>query len=250
MKNQCYKDLRLLTKVTCNFLTIVVAVIAVHPGAAQGQPTALSPGLSRLSGTDSSSHIEYVRLFVEGAPVSPSSSSSLAKPRALSDSEASGAALAAASLSSHSVEHSDATIGPTLIAQCTRRPSGKLAFELLANFGGVSDVAYYPPWTPTNSSDRFPPRLEKAAITMDFLGYTHVKPVKRQWESLLQPVGEYRYNPPSAGSSNLEDSTYYLRFLLALPTLRLTLNQKAAEFNTAALLDQVRKEPLCKASLL
>jgi hypothetical protein len=119
MKKQCYKDLRLLTKVTCNFLTIVVALIPVHLAVAQGQQTALSPGLSRLSGTDSSSHI-----------------------------------------------------------------------------------------------------------------------------------GEYRYNPPSAGSTNLEDSTYYLRFLLALPTLRLTLNQKAAEFNTAALLDRVRKEPLCKASLL
>jgi hypothetical protein len=63
-------------------------------------------------------------------------------------------------------------------------------------------------------------------------------------------VGQYRYNPPSAGSSNLEDSTYYLRFLVALPTLRLTLAQHAAEFNTTALLDQIRKEPLCKASLL
>jgi hypothetical protein len=250
MKNQCYKDLRLLTKVTCNFLTIVVAVIAVHPGAGQGQQTALSPELSRLSGTDSSSHIEYVRLFVEGSPVLPPGGSSLAKPTLQSDSEPLGAALGVASPSSDPVEHPVSTIGPSLIAQCTRRPSGKLAFELLANFGGVSDVAYYPPWTPANSSDLFPPLLEKATITMDFLGYTHVKPVKRQWEALLQPVGEYRYNAPSAGSSNLEDSTYYLRFLLALPTLRLTLNQKVAEFNTTALLDQIRKEPLCKASLL
>jgi hypothetical protein len=63
-------------------------------------------------------------------------------------------------------------------------------------------------------------------------------------------LGSSSYNPPPVGSSNLEDSTYYLRFLLALPTLRLTLNQKAAEFNTASLLDQIRKEPLCKASLL
>jgi hypothetical protein len=246
MKKQCYKDLRLLTKVTCTFLTIVVVLIAVHPGAAHGQQTALSPGLSRVSGTDSSSHIEYVRLFVAGSPVSPQGSPSFAEPRLQSDPNP----LAVASLSSHSVEHSDATIGPTLIAQCTRRPSGKLAFELLANFGGVSDVAYYPPWTPANSSDLFPPQLEKATITMDFLGYTHVKPVKRQWEALLQPAGEYRYNAPSTGSSNLEDSTYYLRFLLALPTLRLTLNQKVAEFNTTALLDQIRREPLCKASLL
>jgi hypothetical protein len=145
---------------------------------------------------------------------------------------------------------SSSTNAPTLIAQCTRRPSGKLAFELLADFGGVSDLAYYPPWTPANSGDIFPPRLEKPTITMEFLGYTHVKPVKRQWEALLQPVGEYRYSVPSAGSSNMEDSTYYLRFLIALPTLRLTLANKSAEFNTTSLLEQIRKEPLCKASLL
>jgi hypothetical protein len=137
-----------------------------------------------------------------------------------------------------------------LIAQCTRNPSGKLIFELLANFGGVEDLAYYPPWRPTDSRDLFPPRFQKPNITMEFLGYTHVKPVKRQWEALLQPIGQYRYNPPSGGSSNMEDSTYYLRFLLALPTLRLTLADKTAEFRTTPFLDQIRKEPLCKASLL
>jgi hypothetical protein len=35
-----------------------------------------------------------------------------------------------------------------------------------------------------------------------------------------------------------------------LSTPRLTLNQKVAEFSTIALLDQVRREPLCKALLL
>jgi hypothetical protein len=145
---------------------------------------------------------------------------------------------------------SSSTIAPTLIAQCTRKPSGKLGFELLANFGGVSDLAYYPPWTPANSGDIFPPRLEKPIITMEFLGYTHVKPVKRQWEALLHPVGEYRYSAPASGSNNMEDSTYYLRFLIALPTLRLSLAGKTAEFHTAPLLDQIRKEPLCRASLL
>jgi hypothetical protein len=135
-----------------------------------------------------------------------------------------------------------------LIAQCTRNPSGKLAFELLANFGGVENLAYYPPWRPADSL--FPPQLQKLNITMEFLGYTHVKPVKRQWEALLQPVGQYRYNPPLGGSNNMEDSTYYLRFLLALPTLRLTLADKTAEFRTTPLLDQIRREPLCKASLL
>jgi hypothetical protein len=250
MKKQCYKELHLLTKVTCNFLTIVVAVAPAHLGAAQSQLTALSPGLNRLSGIDQSSRIEYVRLFLDGILLPPSGGA-FATLTVRSDSEPSSAApLAVSSSPSGSAAASPSTIVPTLVAQCTRKPSGKLAFELLSNFGGVSDLTYYPPWTPANSSDLFPPRLEKPAITMEFLGYTHVKPVKRQWEALLQPVGQYRYNPPSAGSSNMEDSTYYLRFLVALPTLRLTLVGKAVEFNTTALLDQIRKEPLCKASLL
>jgi hypothetical protein len=59
----------------------------------------------------------------------------------------------------------------------------------LANFGDVSDLAYYPPWTPANSYDLFAPSLQKAAITMEFLGYSHVKPVKLQWEVLLKPAG-------------------------------------------------------------
>jgi hypothetical protein len=249
MKKQCYKDLCFLTKVTCNFLTIVAAFFFPRHTTAQVPQTALLPGLNRLSGIDQTSRIEYVRLFLDGILLP--SGVSFAPVPVQSDSELSRAAsLAANSSPSGSVAPSPSKVVPTLVAQCTRKPSGKLAFELLANFGGVSDLAYYPPWTRTNSGDLFPPRLEKPAITMEFLGYTHVKPVKRQWEALLQPVGQFRYNPPSAGSSNMEDSTYYLRFLVALPTLRLTLGDKAAEFNTTALLDQIRKEPLCKASLL
>jgi hypothetical protein len=85
---------------------------------------------------------------------------------------------------------------------------------------------------------------------MEFLGYTRVKPVKREFEAVLQPTGQYRYNTPSGGSSNMEDITYYLRFLLALPTLRLTLAPHSVEFLTTPLLNEIRKEPLCKASLL
>jgi len=251
MKSQCYKYLCLLTKVTCNFLTIVVVCLSAQKASAQSQQTALSPGLNRLVGIDPSSRIEYVRLFLDGTLVPVPGGSSSPKPTLRSDSELSSAPLLASiSPPSGSDPFSRSAIGPTLVAQCTRSPSGKLGFELLANFGGVSDLAYYPPWTPANSSDLFPPRLQKAVITMEVLGYRHVKPVKRKWEAMLQPPGQYRYNPPSGGSSNLEDSTYYLRFLIALPTLRLTLGDKAAEFNTTALLDQIRKEPLCKASLL
>jgi hypothetical protein len=85
---------------------------------------------------------------------------------------------------------------------------------------------------------------------MDFIGYTHVKPVRRQWEIPAQTPGQYRYNSPGSGSSNLEEITYYLRYLLALPTLRLTLNNNSVEFQTTSLLNEIRKEPLCHAAAL
>jgi hypothetical protein len=242
----CYKDLNLLTKVTLPLIGIVKVLLLLSPAAAMAGQSVVSAGLSRLSGTDESSHVEYVRLILEGTLLTPPSVSLDANAPLLIAPVQTGApdtpsGPAAASASSSS---------PMLIAQCTRGTSGRLAFELLANFGGVADLAYYPPWRPASSSDLFPPQLQKTMMTMEFLGYTRVKPVKRQWEALLQPMGQYRYNPPSGGSSNMEDSTYYLRFLLALPTLRLTLADKVAEFRAMPLLDQIRKEPLCKASLL
>jgi hypothetical protein len=221
------------------------------PAVAKAQLSTLSAGFNRLSGTEESSRIEYVRLFLDGTLLTLRIASADAKALASARADGTGAPDGSTALpSSGSAEASGPILNPMLIAQCTRYPSGKLAFELLANFGGVKDLAYYPPWRPANSRDLFSPQLQKLNITMEFLGYTHVKPVKRQWEALLQPVGQYRYNSPSSGSSNMEDSTYYLRFLLALPTLRLTLGDKTAEFRTKPLLDQIRREPLCKASLL
>jgi hypothetical protein len=208
----------LLTKVTLLPGHIVLVLLMLGNTASNAQQTTLSPGLTRLAGTEESSHIEYVRLFLEGTLLSPATAASTPAPV------------------------------PVLTAQCTRRPSVKLVFELFANFGGVDDLAFYPPWKPTSNTDVFPPHTDRFKITMEFLGYTHVKPVKREWEAVLQPAGQYRYNPPSSASSNLEDATYYLRFLLALPTLHLTLADKSAEFHTTPLLDQIRKEPLCKAS--
>jgi hypothetical protein len=137
-----------------------------------------------------------------------------------------------------------------LIAQCTMRPNGKSFFELFANFGSVSDLAFYPPWTPASQQDLFPPRTDKVTFTMEFLGYTHVKPVRRQWEIPVQTPDQYRYNPPGGGSQNLEEIAYYLRYLVSLPTLRLTLGNRSAEFLTTPLLDEVRKEPLCRAAAL
>jgi hypothetical protein len=187
----------------------------------QPEKTTLASGVDRISGLEASSKIRYVRLILPGSLHTPSAAD-------------------AATLSP----------GPTLIAQCTLKPNGKSAFELFANFGGATDLAFYPPWAPTSTQDLFPPRTDKAVLTMEFLGYTHVKPVRRQWEIPVQTPRQYRYNSPGGGSANLEEITYYLRYLVALPTLRLTLDSRSAEFLTTPLLDEIRREPLCRAAAL
>jgi hypothetical protein len=187
----------------------------------QPEKTTLASGVDRISGLEASSKIRYVRLILPGSLHTPSAAD-------------------AATLSP----------GPTLIAQCTLKPNGKSAFELFANFGGATDLAFYPPWAPTSTQDLFPPRTDKAVLTMEFLGYTHVKPVRRQWEIPVQTPRQYRYNSPGGDSANLEEITYYLRYLVALPTLRLTLDSRSAEFLTTPLLDEIRREPLCRAAAL
>jgi hypothetical protein len=199
-----------------------LALVLIGSQFVAAQATTIAPGLVRLAGEEAYSRITYVRFALDG--------------RLLDEH---GSALAGSSAD---------TAPPRLIAQCTHSQAGKLAFELLANFGGVDDMAYYPPWDHARDGGLFPPQLEKVGVTMEFLGYTHVKPVKRQWEALLQPAGQLRYSRPSSGSANMEDSTYYLRFLLALPTLRLHYSGKVAEFQTAVLLDQIKKEPGCRAA--
>jgi hypothetical protein len=186
----------------------------------QPEKTTLASGIDRISGSEAISHIQYVRLILSGSLHTSPAGSPAPSP------------------------------GPTLIAQCTVKPNGKSSFELFTNFGGATDLAFYPPWTPASSQDLFPPRTEKANLTMDFLGYTHVKPVRRQWEIPVQTPGQYRYNPPGGGSANLEEITYYLRYLMALPTLRLTLDNRSVEFLTTPLLNEIRKEPLCRAAAL
>ena len=83
----------------------------------------------------------------------------------------------------------------------------------------------------------------------------HRAPLRRRPQLPLREIpvdtpGQLRYNTPATGSANLEDITFYLRFLLALPTLRLTLDHQAADFLATPLLDQLRKEPLCRAARL
>jgi hypothetical protein len=191
----------------------------------QPQPpekTTLPSGIDRLAGIEPTLHIEYVRLILNGSLHS-------AKPG--------------------SPDPPAPTPPPLLIAQCTLRPGGKYMFEMFTSFGGATDLAFYPPWKPTPEHPSHLP-IVRATITMDFLGYTHVKPLRRQWEIPIYTPGQYRFNPPGFGSANLEEIAYDLRYLLALPTLRLTLDNRAAEFLTTPLLDAIRKEPLCQAAAL
>jgi len=131
-----------------------------------------------------------------------------------------------------------AETAPRLTAQCTKDPKGKLRFELLADVGDVPEVRFVPPFKPTKD-ELFPPNLPRAAVTMEFLGYRKVKPVKRQW----------------ASSGNMEEVVFYLQYLKALPTLRLSLPDKAGkpvvvEFDTTSWQAKVKADPLCWASAL
>jgi hypothetical protein len=204
-----------------NWLHLLAALLFLIPALgssvaqqseSQPEKTTLASGIDRLAGQEKTSGIQFVRLILSGA------------------------------LAGSSKEGKAPSPPPTLIAQCTLRPNGKSYFELFANFGGATDLAFYPPWTPASRENLFPPRTEKVMLTMDFLGYTRVKPARRQWEIPVQTPGQYRYNPPGSGSSNLEEITYYLRYLVALPTLRLTLDSRSVEFGTAPLLAEIRKE--------
>jgi hypothetical protein len=218
---RAFSAVRLLVLLWASFALAAQEPASQEAGSNQQKKTTLPSGIDRLTGQETTSHIQYVRLVLTGS-LRTSTPADTPAPSPV----------------------------PTLIAQCTLRPNGKSYFELFANFGGTTDLAFYPPWTPSSKDDLFPPNTDKVTLTMDFLGYTHVKPVRRQWEIPVQTPAQYRYNPPGGGSANLEEITYYLRYLLALPTLRLTLGNRSADFLTPPLLDEIRKEPLCHAAAL
>jgi hypothetical protein len=196
----------------------------VCPAQTQAAPLVTSDSpIQRIAGTEPASHIQYLRLVLKGASPSPANASAKAA-------------------------DPPADAPPLLIAQCTLRPNGKYYFEMFATFGGPADLDFTPPWTPSSPQDLFPPRTQKVTITMEFLGYTHVKPLRRQWEIPVATPDQYRFNAPGGGSANMEDISFDLRYLLALPTLRLTLAKQSAEFLTTPLLDAIRKDTLCKAA--
>ena len=178
--------------------------------------------MARSEGVDPASHISYVRLFLFSPMMEPG--------------HAPG------------IQAGFPFVRPALTGQCTRDEKGKLGFELFANFGGVTDTAFYPPWQPT-PQETFAPSTPKVKMTMEFLGYTRVTPFKRQFEAVLAPgPAQLRYVPPGSGSSNLEPPGWFFRYLRSLPTLRLSANGQVATFETAAWLQHLHAEPMCAAS--
>jgi hypothetical protein len=70
---------------------------------------------------------------------------------------------------------------------------------------------------------------------MEFLGYIRIKPVRRQWEIPVQTRASTATILQEAVPP-ISKITYYLRYLAALPTLRLTLDNRSADsYNAAAL---------------
>jgi len=161
----------------------------------------------------------------------------------------SGIAYALIPVEGRRVSAGEAPSAPRLTAQCTQNASGKLRFELLVDAGDVGELRFVPPWKPVSKSDLFPPVVPKTTVSMEFLGYTKVKPVKRQWTGIDGLPGEWKYATPGLGSANMEDAAYYLQYLKALPTLRLTFaSGLTLEFDTARWQQRVKAEPLCAAS--
>ena len=143
---------------------------------------------------------------------------------------------------------------PRLTAQCTKDAKGKLRFELLADVGDVREVRFVAPFKPANDQ-QFPPNPAKIPVTMEFLGYMKVKPVKRQWTAIDGLAGEWKYATPGMRSANMEEVMFYMQYLKALPTLRLTLPDSAGksvlvEFATTEWQARVKAEPICWASSL
>lgn len=159
----------LLAELLLALLCASPSLTAQQSESHQPEKSTLATGIDRLAGQEATSHIQYVRLVLAGTLHTPSPPNSpLPSP------------------------------APTLIAQCTLRPSVKSYFELFANFGGATDLAFYPPWTPVSNADLFPPRTSKVLLTMEFLGYTHVKPVRRQWEIPVLTPGSTATTLPGA----------------------------------------------------
>jgi len=195
----------------------VVALAAV----AWGQ-TIAPDGMARMAGTDAGSGIQYALISVDGKLVGAGGAAPVPPPR--------------------------------LTAQCTKALDGKLQFELLADLGGVAQIAYIPPWKPTKERPVRPPE-EKARVKTEFLGYVKQKPLQFEWRYMREIPGEMHFASPGLHSGNMESERFFMQYLRSLPTLRMTIPpggpvkaMATVEFETQKWQGLVKAEPLCWAS--
>ena len=214
-------------------LAFALLVSAAFLAAQVSTPAALA----RSEGVDAATGIHYLRLYLQAVPASSAHPLTVAASPPSPGTPASFASPDTLDLAQ-----------PVLTAQCSATPGGKSSFDLFVNFGSVADTAFYPPWKALHPDTPQPRKTVKTLLTMEFLGYTHVKPVRRQFEYVLAPAGQLHYNPATLTSSNLEDAIYWLRFLRALPTLRISDATHSASFETAPLLDVLHRLTLCRAA--
>ena len=133
---------------------------------------------------------------------------------------------------------------PTLTAECSQSPGEKPRFDLFLNFANVADPAFYIPWRPTPDQPVRPPN-ERVPVTLSFLGYTKFKPIRANFEAVRHPLGQLHYIPTGLRSPNFYDPTFFFQVLRALPTLKVSDGHNEATFQTAPLLTQFAREPLC-----
>jgi hypothetical protein len=208
-----YKRTRLAHWALLLFLLISAALCAQQ--AAEPQPVAIAPILTRLEGVDAGSGIHYVRLLL----TLPSSG-----------------------------DEQMPTPAPRFTMEC-RDNKGKRDLLWFVSFGGADDSGFLPPFHPTRA-DIYPPRYPNAKLTMIFEGYIKWKPITKEWEVL--PSGELRYRNPGMGSPNMEPARSFLQYLNSLPGLRIGYakpqkgDPAAVFFQTQPLLDEIKRTPACQ----
>jgi hypothetical protein len=185
---------------------------ASTPAQATDTPTSSAPAFSRVEGTDTDSGTHYVRLSIS-SPVS-------GRPPELA---------------------------PRFTLEC-RDVKGKHDLLWFLSFGGVPIQPFQPPFKPSHGAP-FPPVYHMVKLKMDFEGYMRTKPYTKAWEELNS--GELRFCNAGIECPNMETARFYMSFLNALPTLRISyakpsgLQSPELVFPLRSLVDEANKTPVC-----
>lgn len=134
---------------------------------------------------------------------------------------------------------------PALTVECTQK-SSRRQIDLYFDFGD-GNREWSPPPQPDPVNHRLPAN-PTARLSMSFHGYRN-KAFKEDWEVL--PSHEYKYREPGLRTSNLEDVWFFLRYMYAVPQVRIgyadrKISEQTAEFQTAKLVAETSHTALCK----